>query len=70
MIKDDLFRVDDMVEKPEPGTAQANPQLIIGRYILTPDIFELIEQTLNQAKVANLITDALLNKQKQAVYWL
>lgn len=37
MIKDDLFRVDNMVEKPEPGTAPSN-LAIIGRYILTPDI--------------------------------
>ncbi|MCG6450874.1 sugar phosphate nucleotidyltransferase, partial [Vibrio parahaemolyticus] len=34
MIKDDLFRVDDMVEKPEAGTAPSN-LAIIGRYILT-----------------------------------
>ncbi|MCV5225428.1 sugar phosphate nucleotidyltransferase, partial [Escherichia coli] len=40
MIKDDIYRVDDMVEKPEPGTAPSN-LAIIGRYILTPDIFEL-----------------------------
>ncbi|MDF4835419.1 sugar phosphate nucleotidyltransferase, partial [Vibrio parahaemolyticus] len=40
MIKDDIFRIDNMVEKPEPGTAPSN-LAIIGRYILTPDIFEL-----------------------------
>ena len=34
-IKDDLFRVDDMVEKPEQGKAPSN-LAIIGRYILTP----------------------------------
>ncbi|EDM56457.1 UTP--glucose-1-phosphate uridylyltransferase, partial [Vibrio parahaemolyticus AQ3810] len=44
MIKDDIFRIDNMVEKPEPGTAPSN-LAIIGRYILTPDIFELIENT-------------------------
>jgi UTP-glucose-1-phosphate uridylyltransferase len=32
MIKDKLYRVDDMVEKPDPGTAPSN-LAIIGRYI-------------------------------------
>lgn len=40
MVKDDIFRIDDMVEKPEPEPSNL---AIIGRYILTPDIFELIE---------------------------
>ncbi len=44
MIKDDLYRVDNMVEKPEQGTAPSN-LAIIGRYILTPDIFEILETT-------------------------
>lgn len=39
MIKEGIYRVDNMVEKPEPGTAPSN-LAIIGRYILTPDIFE------------------------------
>ncbi len=64
MIKDDIFRVDDMVEKPEPGTAPSN-LAIIGRYILTPDIFELIEQTEPGKGGEIQITDALL-KQAQA----
>ncbi|ODP97420.1 UTP--glucose-1-phosphate uridylyltransferase [Salinivibrio sp. SS3] len=63
-IKDDLFRVDDMVEKPEPGTAPSN-LAIIGRYILTPDIFELIKQTEPGKGGEIQITDALL-KQAQA----
>lgn len=64
MIKDDLYRVDDMVEKPEPGTAPSN-MAIIGRYILTPDIFELIEQTEPGKGGEIQITDALL-KQAQS----
>ncbi|GAM67529.1 UTP-glucose-1-phosphate uridylyltransferase [Vibrio sp. JCM 19236] len=64
MIKDDLIRVDDMVEKPEPGTAPSN-LAIIGRYILTPDIFELIENTEPGKGGEIQITDALL-KQAQA----
>jgi UTP--glucose-1-phosphate uridylyltransferase len=63
MIKDDLFRVDDMVEKPESGTAPSN-LAIIGRYILTPDIFELIEQTEPGKGGEIQITDALLKQAK------
>ncbi|NAZ70961.1 UTP--glucose-1-phosphate uridylyltransferase GalU [Vibrio toranzoniae] len=63
MIKDNLFRVDDMVEKPEKGTAPSN-LAIIGRYILTPDIFELIEQTEPGKGGEIQITDALLKQAK------
>ena len=63
MIKDDLFRVDDMVEKPEQGKAPSN-LAIIGRYILTPDIFELIEQTEPGKGGEIQITDALLKQAK------
>lgn len=41
---DRLFRVRDMVEKPKPEVAPSN-LAIIGRYVLTPDIFECIEST-------------------------
>ncbi len=64
MIKEDLFRVDNMVEKPEQGSAPSN-LAIIGRYILTPDIFDLIEQTKPGKNGEIQITDALL-KQAQA----
>ncbi|GEM80818.1 UTP--glucose-1-phosphate uridylyltransferase GalU [Vibrio superstes] len=64
MIKDNIIRVDDMVEKPEQGTAPSN-LAIIGRYILTPDIFELIENTEPGKGGEIQITDALL-KQAQS----
>ncbi|WPC74428.1 UTP--glucose-1-phosphate uridylyltransferase GalU [Vibrio porteresiae] len=63
MIKDDIYRVDDMVEKPEPGKAPSN-LAIIGRYILTPDIFELIEKTEPGKGGEIQITDALLKQAK------
>ncbi|EOA8958033.1 UTP--glucose-1-phosphate uridylyltransferase GalU [Vibrio harveyi] len=63
IIKDDIFRVDNMVEKPEPSMAPSN-LAIIGRYILTPDIFDLIEQT-DPGKGGEIqITDALLKQAK------
>jgi UTP--glucose-1-phosphate uridylyltransferase len=63
VIKDNIFRVDDMVEKPEPGTEPSN-LAIIGRYILTPDIFELIENTEPGKGGEIQITDALLKQAK------
>jgi len=63
-IRDDLFRVTNMVEKPAPGKEPSN-LAIIGRYILTPDIFEFIENTEPGKGGEIQITDALL-KQAQA----
>jgi UTP-glucose-1-phosphate uridylyltransferase len=37
-IEKDIFRIEDMVEKPSREEAPSN-LAIIGRYILTPDIF-------------------------------
>ena len=39
--KDRLFRIRDMVEKPKPAEAPSN-LAIIGRYVLTPEIFDCI----------------------------
>jgi UTP--glucose-1-phosphate uridylyltransferase len=39
--KDRLFRIRDMVEKPKPSDAPSN-LAIIGRYVLTPEIFDCI----------------------------
>ena len=40
----DVYRVDDMVEKPEIENAPSN-LAILGRYVITPDIFEILENT-------------------------
>lgn len=63
-LSDDLIRVTDMVEKPEPGTAPSN-LAIIGRYILTPDIFEHIENTKPGKGGEIQITDAILKQAEQ-----
>ncbi|WP_394242589.1 UTP--glucose-1-phosphate uridylyltransferase GalU [Vibrio astriarenae] len=60
-IREDLFRVTDMVEKPAQGTEPSN-LAIIGRYILTPDIFDLIEQTEPGKGGEVQITDALMKQ--------
>lgn len=41
-IHSGLFRIDDLVEKPAPGEAPSN-LAVIGRYVLTPDIFPALE---------------------------
>jgi UTP--glucose-1-phosphate uridylyltransferase len=43
-VGDRVFQIRDMVEKPEPEEAPSN-LAIIGRYILPPLIFELLEET-------------------------
>ncbi|WP_426417767.1 UTP--glucose-1-phosphate uridylyltransferase GalU [Aestuariirhabdus sp. LZHN29] len=63
MIKDDLYRVNDMVEKPAPENAPSN-MAIIGRYILTPDIFEIIRNTEPGKGGEIQLTDALLQQAK------
>ena len=55
---DRLHRVTSLVEKPAPGRAPSN-LAIIGRYILTPKIFEKLEQTRSGAGGEIQLTDAL-----------
>ncbi len=57
-FQDNLFKVSDMVEKPKPEDAPSN-MAIIGRYILTPDIFDYIRETKPGASGEVQITDAL-----------
>lgn len=60
---EDVYRVSDMVEKPDPKDAPSN-LAIIGRYILTPDIFEIIKDTEPGKGGEIQITDALLEQAK------
>ena len=60
---DGLYRITDMVEKPAPEDAPSN-MAIIGRYILTPDIFEILERTPAGKNGEIQITDALLEQAK------
>ena len=61
LIGDDLYRVRNMVEKPKPEDAPSN-LAIIGRYIMTPDIFKLIEETEPGKGGEIQITDALMKQ--------
>jgi len=64
MIRDDLYRVTDMVEKPKKEDAPSN-LAIIGRYILTPDIFDILRDTPPGKNGEVQITDALLKQAKK-----
>ena len=57
-IKDGVFKVSRMVEKPQPEDAPSTMG-IIGRYILTPDIFDVLMGTPLGKNGELQITDAL-----------
>ena len=60
----DTYRVTDMVEKPDPKDAPTT-MAIIGRYILTPDIFDILRTTEPGKGGEIQITDALLEQAKK-----
>ena len=63
-IEENIYRVTDMVEKPDPKDAPTN-LAIIGRYILNPEIFDVLEDTKPGKGGEIQITDALLTLAKQ-----
>ena len=56
---DDVVRITGLVEKPEPGTAPSN-LAIVGRYVLQPAIFDILERTEPGRGGEIQLTDALL----------
>lgn len=58
MIRDDIYRVNSMVEKPKPEDAPSN-LAIIGRYVLTPEVFTSIESIEPGSGGELQLTDAL-----------
>lgn len=64
MLDDSVMRVSTMVEKPKVGTAPSN-LAVIGRYILTPDIFDILKNTQPGKNREIQITDAILEQAKQ-----
>jgi UTP--glucose-1-phosphate uridylyltransferase len=67
-VEEGLFLINDMVEKPEPEEAPSEYG-IIGRYILTPEIFSYIEK-IAPGKCGEIqLTDALrMLNEKKPVY--
>jgi UTP--glucose-1-phosphate uridylyltransferase len=65
-----LFEIKNMVEKPKPEEAPSN-LAIIGRYILTPGIFDCLAKTQTGAGGELQLTDGmrlLLQKEKMYAY--
>ncbi|HEU0018600.1 MAG TPA: UTP--glucose-1-phosphate uridylyltransferase, partial [Methyloceanibacter sp.] len=54
-----VFPINSMVEKPKPGTAPSN-LTILGRYILQPEIFDILSAKETGAGGEIQITDAMI----------
>lgn len=57
-VREGVFQIRDLVEKPTPETAPSD-LAIVGRYILTPDVFADLEQTGEGAGGEIQLTDGL-----------
>ena len=63
-----VLPIDGMVEKPKPGTAPSN-LTILGRYILQPEIFEILSAQEKGAGGEIQITDAMLALLKRQPFY-
>ncbi|MGG4049567.1 UTP--glucose-1-phosphate uridylyltransferase GalU [Paenibacillus favisporus] len=65
-VNDRVYQADALIEKPKPSNAPSN-LAIMGRYILTPEIFQLLEEQTEGVNGEIQLTDALsrLSKQEQ-----
>jgi UTP--glucose-1-phosphate uridylyltransferase len=63
-IEHGIYRISTMIEKPTSKDAPSN-LAIIGRYILTPDIFDILQQTKPGKAGEIQITDALMEQALQ-----
>jgi len=67
-VSDRLVQILDLVEKPDPATAPSR-LAVMGRYVLTPEIFDALEQIEPGSGGELQLTDAIaLLLQHQAVY--
>ena len=57
-IRDGVYRVEDLVEKPPPDEAPSN-LAIIGRYLLTPDVYGALAETGEGSGGEIQLTDGL-----------
>jgi len=62
-LEDKLARVDEIIEKPSPAEAPSD-QAVVGRYILTPAIFDKLEKTERGAGNEIQLTDAIADLRK------
>jgi UTP--glucose-1-phosphate uridylyltransferase len=67
-MRNKLYEVKNLVDKPKPEDAPSN-HAIIGRYILTPEIFKSLEKTHLGAGGELQLTDGIRNLlRKEKVY--
>lgn len=64
LVEEDIVKINDMVEKPKPGEAPSN-LAIIGRYILTPRIFDFLGAKQKGAGGEIQLTDAMRSLLKE-----
>ncbi len=64
LLEEGVYQVNNMIEKPDPSETPSN-LAIIGRYILTPDIFDILRDTAPGKGGEIQITDALLQQAKK-----
>ena len=57
-LEDKIFSVTDMIEKPMPAQVMSNYS-ILGRVVLTPDIFPILEKTAPGVNGEIQLTDAM-----------
>lgn len=67
-VEKGIYRIKDMVEKPPAAQAPSN-LAIIGRYVLTPDIFAELERTAPGAIGEIQITDAMRSLLKKRPFY-
>ena len=67
-VSDGVYKIKDMVEKP-PFAEAPSDLAIIGRYVLTPDIFAEIEHTAPGAIGEIQITDAMRSLLKKRPFY-
>ncbi|MFC0241037.1 UTP--glucose-1-phosphate uridylyltransferase GalU [Rhodopseudomonas telluris] len=63
-----MFEIDGMVEKPKPGTAPSNLS-ISGRYILQPEIFQILATQERGAGGEIQLTDAMIGLSKTQKFY-
>ena len=56
---DNVFEINGMVEKPEPGSEPSN-LILTGRYVLQPEIFDLLDRQQSGAGGEIQLTDAMI----------
>lgn len=62
-VQDNLWDVDNFVEKPDPQDAPSNIA-VVGRYLLEPSIFNILKETRKGAGGEIQLTDALAKQAK------